>query len=123
MAFSHAWQGNVNYEPSNDPNAFREDKRFLYSTRRICGMYEQRAISKTLNFRQAGELFLRFDSQQQANLVKNLAADLGQVQSMLVRNTICAHMYRANARYGRMLSLAAGCNIRKVIFIAKKLRD
>jgi len=123
MAFSHAWRGSINYEPNNSPGAFREDERVLYSTRRICGNYEQQAISKTLNFRQAGELFQRFSPRDQNNLVRNLAADLVQVKSSKIKNTMCAHFYRANVQYGRMISRAVGCDIRSVRAIARMLKD
>lgn len=121
MVMEHAWKGSINYEPSNDPNAYKEDPRYLYSTREICGKYEQYAIRKTLHFRQAGELFRSFSPKDQANLIKNLAIDLGVVKSPLVKNTMCAHFYKSDVKYGRMISEAVRCNIREVIKIARTL--
>ncbi len=73
--------GNINYEPKNDPKAFREDPTTLMSRLAICGSYQQAPIKKTLNFAQAGERYRAFESSQQTNLIKNLAADLGQVRN------------------------------------------
>lgn len=123
MVPEHSWKGSINYEPSNNPKTFREDPRALYSTREICGKYEQTSISKTLNFRQAGETFRRFSKQDQENLIKNLAADLGQVRSRLIRNTMCSHFYRADETYGKMISKAARCNLAEVKRMAALLED
>lgn len=123
MAFEHDWSGSVNYEPSNDPNAFIENPRYLYSTRHICGKYEQQSIRKTLNFRQAGELFRRFSPEQRSNLIKNLALELGVVQKRMIREKMCAHFYKADKTYGRMISSAVDCNLATVMQIARTLVD
>lgn len=123
MVMSHAWKGSINYEPSNDPNAYKEDKRYLMSKLPICGTYEQQSISKTLNFGQAGEKFRSYSKQQQENLIKNLAADLGQVRSSLIKNTMCAHFTKADATYGAMITKAVGCEPRKVRQIVRGLKE
>lgn len=123
MVMEHAWRGSINYEPSNDPNAYKGDPRYLYSTRDICGQYEQSAIRKTLNFRQAGQLYRSFSPKDQKNLAKNLAVDLGVVKSPVVKNTMCAHFYKADVMYGKAISEAVRCNIREVIKIAGNLEE
>lgn len=123
MAYEHAWKGSINYEPSNDPGAYKEDKRYLYSSREICGSYEQTSIKKTLNFRQAGEKFRSYDMMQQENLIKNLAGDLGQVESAFIKNTMCAHFYKADETYGKMISEAVECNLEEVVNIAGDLKE
>lgn len=123
MAYEHHWKGSVNYEPSNDRAAYKEDKRYYYSTKEICGKYEQKSIEKTLNFKQAGELFRSFSPQDKENLIKNLAGDLGQVKSNLVKNTMCAHFYKADATYGKMISEAVECPIDEVEALASDLKE
>ena len=123
MVFEHGWKGSINYEPSNSRRSYREDERYLYSTRRICGRTQQQSIKKTLNFKQAGETYRSFSVKDRANLVQNLAADLMKVRSMLVRNTMCAHFYKADTEYGTALSKVAKCDLVKVQHLAKKLRE
>lgn len=123
MTYGHAWNGSINYEPSNDPNSYKEDRRYPYSSRKICGSYEQMPISKTLNFRQAGETFRNFDEIQQTNLIKNLAGDLGQVKNAVIKNTMCAHFYKADDIYGKMISKSVRCNLKDVMMIAAKLKE
>lgn len=123
MSFFHAWKGSINYEPSNHPHAYKEDRSVLYSPLRICGWTQQKSIKKTLNFKQAGETYLRFDRSQRVNLVKNLAADLAQVDNYKVRNTMCAHFYRANKAFGIALAPKVRCSTNKVKEIARRLRE
>ena len=119
----HDWEGSVNYEPNNDPNAFVEaGPRFLYSRLPICGTYQQREIEITANFAQAGETFRSFSTRDQENLVANLGGALSSVP-MNIRNTMCAHFLKADTDYGRMVIKAASCNAAKVRVIAKKLSD
>lgn len=123
MAMEHAWKGSVNYEPSNDAKAYKEDKRWLYSTKEICGMYEQKSIEKTLNFKQAGQRYRRFSEKDQQNLVMNLAGDLGMVKSQLVRDTMCSHFYKADKMYGQLLAQEVKCDMKTVRAMASKLVD
>lgn len=123
MGTGHAWKGSVNYEPSNDADAYVEDKRWLYSTREICGEYEQAGIEKTLNFRQAGERYRAFSERDRANLVDNLGADLGAVRSDKILHTMCAHFYKADEEYGRRVAEAVGCTLAKVRQIAGGLKE
>lgn len=123
MVFEHGWKGSVNYEPSNDPHSYKEDTRYLYSTRNICGKYEQRSIEKTLNFKQAGDTYLSFSIRDRNNFVKNLAGDLAQVKSKKIRNMMCAHFYKANADMGMKVSKAVMCDMRMVKKMAMDLKE
>ncbi len=123
MNFGNNWAGSINYEPSNDPNAYREDPASFMSRADICGSTQQAPIKKTLNFRQAGERYRRFDASQQMNLIKNLAGDLKQVRSDKVRCTMAAHFYKADPRYGSRVSNAVRCPLPVVRLIAGKLRE
>lgn len=123
MVMEHAWNGTVNYEPSNDPNAYQEDKRYLYSTKKICGMYRQEGIKKTLNFRQAGENFRSFNKKDQNALVMNLASDLKTVKSQLVQNTMCSHFFKADEKFGRVVAGKVDCDMPTVMMMASKLEE
>lgn len=111
MTYRHAWEGSVNYEPNNGDNSYREDSRYLYSTKNICGQYVQEAIAKRLEFRQAGELYRSLSVSQRSNLVENLKADLGRVLSSQVKNIMCAHFFKADEEYGLAVARAVSCNV------------
>lgn len=123
MTSSHDWKGSLNYEPNNDPDSFKEDPSNLYSTRRICGRYQQREIRVTANFIQAGQLYRRFDEKDRANLVKNLAIDLKAIRKPTIRDRMCSHFYRADKEYGMRVAKASGCDLRLLKKRAAKLRD
>ncbi len=116
LNMGNAFQGSVNYEPSNDPTSFM-------SRLPICGTYQQLPIKKTLNFVQAGELYNRFDESQQTNVINNLAADLGAVRSQKVRCTMCAHFLRADGEFGTRISSAVNCPIALVRRIERALTE
>lgn len=122
MTSAHAWKGSINYQPSFDKSSYKEDRQYMYSKGNACGNYLQKEISKTLDFEQAGELYRSFSPMDRANLVSNLAGDLGQVRRKDVRNTMCAHFYKANAMYGKAISKAVDCDLKMVMTMALKLR-
>ena len=123
LNMGNAWSGSINYEPNNDPNAFREDPTSFMSRLPICGTYQQLPIKKTLNFAQAGQLYKRFDESQRTNLMNNLAAALGAVKSKKVRCTMCAHFLRADEEYGTRISAAVKCPILLVRRIERGLSE
>lgn len=128
MVQEHAWTGSLNYEPSLGKSGlegqiYKEDPAYLYSQREFCGPTVQQSIDRTLNFKQAGDLFNSFSPMDKDNLIDNIAADLGMVNSELVRNTMCAHFYRADEMYGTRVCEAVKCNIKTCISIAAKLED
>ena len=123
MVSDHDWSGSLNYEPNNDPTSFRPDPRFLYSSREICGRYEQKELRKTLRFRQAGELYRRYDESQRNNLIKNLASDLGQVEDKNIREIMCSHFYKADQAYGSRVAKKVKCDIGRVRRLAARLEE
>ena len=128
MIQDHAWKGSLNYEPSLGQSGLEgtryfEDKSYLYSQRRFCGETVQESISKTLNFKQAGDLYNSFMKQDQDNLIGNIAADLGMVNSIQIRNTMCSHFYRADMTYGKRVCKAVSCNLSRCVKMAKALED
>lgn len=123
MVHEHDWKGSVNYEPNHDREGFMENKQYLYSTRNSCGQYRQESIPKTLNFRQAGMLYRRFSTVDRDNLVRNIAADLGQVTNMKIRNTMCAHFYKADLTFGGSVAGTVECDMMQVKLIAADLQE
>lgn len=123
MAYEHYWNGSINYQPSMNPANYQEDKRYLYSQVYACGKYVQKEIEKTQDFMQAGELYRSFSATDQTNLVGNIASDLGQVRSMIVKNTMCSHFYKADNDYGMRVADAVGCKMETAKMKAMKLED
>lgn len=113
----------VNYGPSRIDPAFTAVPSAKLAEIPLVGTVTQTPINKTLNFKQAGDLYRSFDMQQRANLVKNLAGDLGQVTYPEIKNTMCAHFYMADMEYGSAIIDAAGCNRDTVKSIAAGLEE
>lgn len=124
MAHNHNYEGSINYEPSNHrPTTFQEDSKCLYSKKEVCGASTQSSIRKTLRFKQAGDLYRSLSPEDQSNLISNLAGDLGQVTSDMVRNKMCAHFYKADADYGSKISEAVKCNKARVKALVSELEE
>ena len=76
---NHGYQkSDVNYQPSRI-DARMEDNRGRYSEKAITGNTQQKAIAKKQPFAQASVLYRSFSKQERANLISNLAGDLGKV--------------------------------------------
>eukprot|EP00737_Agarophyton_chilense_P001412 gb/GEZJ01001587.1/.p1 GENE.gb/GEZJ01001587.1/~~gb/GEZJ01001587.1/.p1 ORF type:complete len:531 (+),score=57.33 gb/GEZJ01001587.1/:480-2072(+) len=123
MAYSHAWNGSVNYEPSTQRGTYAADATYLYSSAALCGATVQTPITKTANFAQAGDTFRRFSARDREALVENMAADLTKVRSRVVRHMVCAHLFKADERYGAAVAAAARCDMRDVRRRAAELRN
>ena len=105
--------GSVNYEPSRiEPKP--QDPAYRYSTLPLSGTTQQAAIQKTLNFRQAGEFYRSLSKGDRANLVRNLAADLGRVTHKEVRDIMLSHFYKADAEYGQAITAAVKGDLAEV---------
>ena len=74
-----------------------------------------------LGIKQFQQLYRRFDKEQQASLINNLAGDLGQVKNKAVQHQVLAHFYRADEGYGTRLTQAVRGDIKQVKTIAKTL--
>lgn len=118
-----ATRGSLNYGPSLTTPTFATTDAARFSESRVCGVVTQAPIPVTADFAQAGELYASFDGRQRAALVANLAADLGQVRSAVVRNTMCSHFYKAHRQYGRRVARAARCDMKVVKAMAARLDD
>ena len=116
-------KGNFNYGISLTQAAFAPADAARFSTNRVCAVVAQAGIEVTADFRQAGQRWASYSERDQANTVANLAGDLGQVRSDLVRNTVCSHLYKAHPDFGRRVAEAARCDMRVVMAMASRLSD
>ena len=111
LASERAQKGDVNYQPSATAGALRDEPQFKDPAARLAGTTQQRKITKTNDFQQAGALYLSFTETERANLIKNLAGDLGKVKDKQVQLQMISHFYRANAEYGARLAQALGVSL------------
>jgi catalase len=119
---SAARTGNVNYQPSEHA-ATADNAQYKYSQLPLTGATQQARITKTRNFVQAGEFYRSLSKQQQANLVSNLAGDLGQVKDENVKYTMLSYFQKADANYGKTLAQALKADTRRVESLAASLQD
>ena len=103
-------KSDVNYEPSVTRET-QEAPAYLFSNAPLSGTTQQRGIDKTDNFSQAGAFYLALDPAARERLVKNLAADLGQVRDARVKARMVGHFLMANAEYGTKLAKAVGVKV------------
>lgn len=101
----------VNYEPSVTTGGRTDTRGAEYSKLKTAGAVVQQPIAKTLNFKQAGELYKSFTDGEKTNLIKNLAGDLGKVKNDAVKVRMVSHFYRADADYGTRLAAAVGVKL------------
>lgn len=83
----------------------------------------QQAIQKEQPFKQAGELYRSYSTQEKNDLIRNLAADLGQVKDPETKNLMLSYFYKADADYGRRLTVATKGNLKQVEAKAALLQD
>jgi catalase len=112
----------VNYQPSRR-RPMLEETSYKYSQLPLQGSTQQVRIGKTLNFRQAGEFYRSLNKAEQKNLVANLAGDLQAVKNEQTKTTMLSHFYKADADYGRALSVAVGANPQQVAALAAKIGE
>ncbi len=103
--------GEVNYEPSVTQGTPAQSPSKRYSRLPLNGTTLQQAIAKQDNFTQAGDLYRSFSETDKANLISNLAGDLGAVKNREVKLKMIAHFYRADKDYGARLAKALGVGI------------
>jgi catalase len=114
--------GKVNYEPSRlAPKP--QDASLRYSALPLSGSTQQARIAKTLNFRQAGDFYRSLPKQEQANLVSNLAGDLGQVKDDAAKYTMLSFFYKADSQYGTALAKAVNADASRVQQLASALSE
>lgn len=114
--------GSVNYEPSRLVQ-LQQDASARASQLPLTGSTQQAGIAKTQNFRQAGDYYRSLSKSEQARLIANLAADLGQVRNETTRYTMLSYFYKADSGYGQAISKAVNANVAEVAKLATQLRD
>lgn len=114
-----AW---VNYEPSrNDPKP--QDTSARYSQLALSGSTQQARISKTLNFRQAGEFYRSLTTAQQKELISNLGNDLAALRNKEVQSIMLSYFYKADAAYGAALVKVAKADLASIKARAASLSE
>ncbi len=116
-------KGDVNYEPSTTTGGRIEDEKFEQSKAKLSGDVVQQPIEKTLNFKQAGELYESFPEDQKANLVTNLALDLNKVKDVGIKTTVVSFFFRANADYGTRVAKAINLDLETVKQLVAKDKE
>ena len=99
----------INFEPSVTTGGRRDTAADEYSKAPLKGeTVIQEPISKTQNFKQAGELYESFTEQEKVNLLSNLSGDLDKVKNSVVKLRMVSHFYKANADFGTRLAPLVG---------------
>jgi len=117
-----ARQGSVNYQPSTQSDV-TDVASVKYSQLPLSGSTQQQRIARMQNFKQAGDYYRSLSAKEQANLISNLAGDLGQVKNASVKYTMLSYFQKADASYGRALSKAVQADPARVEAMAAKLAD
>lgn len=113
-------KSNVNYEPSRyEPKGALSSARAVETA--LSGTVQQVGIEKTDNFSQAGALYRSFNKQEQTNLIRNLAGDLGQVKNDEVKYAMLSYFYKADSDYGSRLAKSVKADVKKVQALAAQL--
>lgn len=113
----------VNFQPSVTAGSNRELPAAKYSQSSLKGQVQQRRVSKTLNFRQAGELYRSFSDEEKAGLIKNFAGDLGKVTNRQVKLRILSFLHEADMDYCKRVTSAVGESMQDVKRMAELNRD
>ncbi|WP_309544736.1 catalase-related domain-containing protein [Alkalilimnicola ehrlichii] len=114
--------GDVNYQPSRRLD-LAEDAQHRQAPLALSGTTQQRGIERTQNFAQAGDFYRSLDAGERANLIRNLAADLGQVEDDDIKHTMLSFFYKADEEYGRRITEAVDGNLRTVRSLAGRLSN
>lgn len=106
-------QGDVNYQPSRraDAGAYADSPAYKLSSYSLSGKAEQKAISKTEPFAQAGLFWTRLPEDQKAALIRNLSGDLNGVTVPEIKEIMVGHFYAANTDYGTRLAAATNVDL------------
>ncbi|MDF2495406.1 MAG: catalase [Sphingomonas sp.] len=103
----------VNYFPSAvAPKATADE--FRNSTYTVNAVVDSKPIAKTNNFEQAGIFYRSLPEVERADLIENLAGDLGQVRSDRTRTIMVSYFYQADADYGTRVARAVNVPLAEV---------
>ena len=115
-------KGEVNYEPSGIAEIAQQDKYKSVQTP-LQGTTQQKAIHKTLDFRQAGEYYRTLSEADKADLITSLSGDLGRVTNDANKYTMLSYFYKADTDYGTRLARAIHADVARVQDAAAHLSD
>ena len=104
----------VNYEPSSK-NGLHEAKRpegVIDHTPFVSGNIVRQTISRTLNFRQAGERYRSFEDWERDDLINNLVGALSQCTKD-IQDRMIGYFTEADADYGRRVAEGIRMNSEK----------
>lgn len=104
----------LNYQPSRSNANLTDQPAFRHSRLALSGTTQQQPITKTLNFKQAGDAYRGFSKQEQDNLIKNFSGDLKQVKSHEIKKIIVGFLYQADPVYGRRMAKAVGVDLAEI---------
>lgn len=121
MNFS-ATSSDVNYEPSRQQPQSQDPQARAVSTP-LHGTVMQSALKKAQPYQQAGELYRSYSAQEQRDLIRNLAADLGAVKDSETKHIMLSYFYKADADYGTRLTQACQGDLAIVKAKAAQLKD
>lgn len=103
----------VNYFPSALAPKVTADE-FRNATYTVNAVVDSKPISRTNNFEQAGIFYRSLPAAEKADLIKNLAGDLGQVRSDRTRTIMVSYFYQADADYGTRVAKAVNVPLSEV---------
>lgn len=112
----------VNYDPSlKEPKLPSSAARAVKTP--VNGIVLQQAIAKEQSFKQAGDLYRSYSPIEKNDLIRNLAADLGQVKDAETKNIMLSYFYKADSDYGSRLTKAVQGDLATVKTKAAQLKD
>ncbi|MBL8151594.1 MAG: catalase, partial [Blastocatellia bacterium] len=114
--------GDINYQPSTKSGSYADDQKFKASSLKLSGATQQQKISKTSDFKQAGDLYLSFTEQERTNLISNLAGDLSKVKDKQIQLKMVSFFYLANQEYGSRLAKALNISLDEVTRTAQTVQ-
>lgn len=112
----------INFHPADGASPLRTVETGRSTTPVLTGTVMQKAITKTNNFKQAGDLYRSFSEPERTSLILNLSGELKQVKDKTVRLKMISHFYKADADYGTRLARAVGETLEDVKALAETLK-
>lgn len=120
---SRGTTSDINYQPSRKEDK-PDDANYKHSTARYGDVaITQSVISKTNNFKQAGEFYKSLDEKNKVNLLKNIVAQLSQVTSKEVQSIMTGYFYMADSDLGKKIAMELKLSrddVEKAMLLIKK---
>lgn len=94
----------LNYEPNESPQSYKENHAYRHSKHTINATVMQSMLSKPNNYGQARERYNSLTEMEKQHLVHNLTLDLAMVKNPVIRNKMIAHFYLVDPDFGKRLA-------------------